>query len=157
MNKKVKLYKKIGDWFIENNINMALTVKVIAEELGQEPAAVARAMSKVRNYLAENGYILINKMSKGYRLGTPDEFKVEVDKACRRSIAHMGEYEKLIKALQHVVDADACLGAVEHNKHTIARLFTYNIENADWLDDAPVETMASQMPEFVKDEANKLV
>lgn len=125
MDEKIPLYKKLAKRLVQ--LTKFTTTKDIAESIDVDPKKVAVSMSAARFQLASDGIIIINKIKSGYRVGSFDEFRKEVDKSCRRSLAHAKKMANLIKALEASEkineDFDEIKELVGNNAKSIQLLF----------------------------------
>lgn len=107
-----------------------INVADLSKILDMETRLVRASMSAARRELAQDGVIIVNKLGHGYKVGDFEEFKVEVDKACRRALAQLSSMSKLI----HLLEAS---GKVDGDFREMRSLITGNIDRVRVLYESP--------------------
>lgn len=102
-------------------------VESLSHLAGMSRHKFAMSVSAAKEHLAEQGIIIVNKHGHGYKVGTFSEFKIEVDKACRRAIGHMASMAKFAQLLKLSGkidgDFDEILSLIFNNLRQIETLF----------------------------------
>lgn len=76
------------------------TVKTMSEDLGMTELAIRASIPMARRELAMQGIPIVNSLGLGYKVGTIDEFHVEIDKSCKRALADLISMYKYIKLIE---------------------------------------------------------
>lgn len=130
-NIKIKNRQKVMKFFLDRRGDKTFyKTQEIANFLEVAPIIVRACIYPIKFDLARVGQYLINDFSKGYRIGSFDEFKAEVDKSCKRSIAHMAAMIKLINSLENRLPTDhsQLMDIVVHNVNELKTVYS-NEEN----------------------------
>jgi hypothetical protein len=156
---KTRLYEAIAEWFILNKVSKFMSTDEISKTTNIDKDKVCACMSKVRHKLAIDGYVLVNKLMCGYRLGTIDEFEAEADKACRRAAGHFGAYALISRALEiskFKHNVDSVREIIQNNLDSVVRVLENKV---DFSDEQAVYAGhlfdESLVPDFIKDIPNE--
>lgn len=160
---KAKRYLVVADLLRTQSVYVR--VDALAKALEMPKIKVSASISHARRHLAEQGVIVVNRLGQGYKVGDYDEFVQEVDKSCKRALAHMLSMSNLIVTLRNsgkiTGDLDVLQDLVVKNLREIEVVF----ESPKYEDYLSVEEFkeswdshkANELikPEFIDDWANE--
>lgn len=72
----------------------------IAKAVNLKKSDVSASISKARHELAKKSIIIVNKHGHGYKIGNAEELTKEIDKTCKRALAHLRSMQTMLKELR---------------------------------------------------------
>lgn len=109
--RKKRRYEVVAE--VLADANSYTKVDDLAKLAGMTKFKFAHSVNMAKRKLAEQGIMIVNELGEGYKVGTFEEFKDEVDKACKRSLSMMSSMARLINLLKNSGKTDANFGELE--------------------------------------------